>query len=624
MMNINIKSLKISERNLLYAILAIICLTPLPFGSDRPFPLAIITLFSGILSIYWGTSAAKDASFAKISLKHIKLPAILILITILWAVFQNIPFNISWLSSDYWHAAQKYVPKENIRSSISVNQLAAWNDLFKILSYIIIFWLTLQLSRNTKNTKKILLALSISGLIYAIYGISLNFFGINKIFWYEKTAYTDSITSTFVNRNNYATYAGLTLITSLALLLDKLLENASKIKKKEFSRIIVRRIFTTCLPHLLMVIIILTALTLSNSRAGIASSAIGILSFIIFSSLAGSKKKYRKSPLVPLLLIAPLFSIIVVAGGNKTTERFSQVESDASIRGAIYSITTKAIADTPISGVGLGGFTDVFKVHRDESIPIWMDTITDHAHNSYLELALELGIPVFLILMAVFFIILHQCVKGILNRKKNTYIPTIATSSTLLIATHSLFDFSAQIPAVMIIFLIILATGLAQSWSSQEKLNDLETNKSHTIAIRSAIVTGIILILGSAWQFSNYYTENTAQAYKSRGLAQLEQAFAEKASSPKITELLNNASRNFEQSISLAPIDAYSWAYLTYTNLLQRENNKLAANMLATSIRNNFYDKNLIKFRVELISTLWDFADEDDKRIFTEQLKLAK
>src|SRR5438128_16110 len=110
------------ERHILHALIAIICLAPLPFGSDRPLPMAIITTVIGALSIYWGIFAAKEKIFVRISLGRIKLVAIAIGIVLLFALLQIIPFNITAISNEFWSAAQQFSPGQKIRSSISVNR----------------------------------------------------------------------------------------------------------------------------------------------------------------------------------------------------------------------------------------------------------------------------------------------------------------------------------------------------------------------------------------------------------------------------------------------------------------------------------------------------------------------
>lgn len=613
------KAFKMFERSLLYIILTIACLAPLPFGSDRPLPLAIIIFINGLLGIYWGVYAIKDHKIIHIPIRKIKWPAILIATVVCWIIIQLMPLNLNHISSTFWQELNELIPGARIYGSISVNPVESLSNLSKILSYIIIFWLSLQLAHNIKNAKTILLAIAASGAAYAIYGIFINSFDIDKVLWLNKVAYTDSVTATFINRNNYATYAGITLITSLALFIDNLFDKGAY--KASFNAEILRRTFTVSLPYLLMVLINLTALLLSNSRAGIFSSLVGVFAFMLLNSFYGSGKKSRKIITITYLLLVPLFIIVFTAASYKPGERLSQIGSDAGLRGAIYSITANAIKDTPFLGVGLGGFTDIFKVYRNESIPIWMDTLTDHAHNSYLELALELGIPASLILITAFGIIFIQCFKGLKNRRKNNHIPAIAISSTILISTHALFDFSAQIPAIMIAFLVILATGLAQSYSSRKNL--IEYKKHRIILATAAITIGCVLALSAIWQSYIFSSGENANGYKKRGIENIELAFNNNLTAEERIELLSESEKYFQRSLEFVPTDAYNTAYLAYTKILLNNDSRQISKFLATSINNNFYDKNLIRFRLQLIPIIEAGANEQEMEIFNRQLKTS-
>ncbi|WP_169776431.1 O-antigen ligase, partial [Escherichia coli] len=62
----------------------------------------------------------------------------------------------------------------------------------------------------------------------------------------------------------------------------------------------------------------------------------------------------------------------------------------------VFVMVVDAIKTSPWTGIGLGTFQDVFPAYRTGDLTsrgLW-----DKAHNSYLENALELGIPAMLAL----------------------------------------------------------------------------------------------------------------------------------------------------------------------------------------------------------------------------------
>ena len=67
------------------------------------------------------------------------------------------------------------------------------------------------------------------------------------------------------------------------------------------------------------------------------------------------------------------------------------VDRDADVRLAVYEQTLDLIAARPMSGYGGGTYEDAFRAVKSD--PISPDVTFDAAHNLYLELAAELGIP---------------------------------------------------------------------------------------------------------------------------------------------------------------------------------------------------------------------------------------
>lgn len=621
----DISRTQLQERYILYGIIVIICLAPLPFGSARSEPFAIIAILIGALSIYWGNFATKTPVFVRISLAHVKWPAIMIAIVLLWGVIQIIPFGDSDISSPFWLSAKQLLPNGNIKSSISINRYESWSGIVRILSYTIFFWLVLQVARSSNNVYKMLVALQYSGVGYAIYGILIQATGAKKILWYNKVAYTDSLTSTFVNRNNYATYAGVVLIISIAMLLKKLFENAENIKKHKFVRTLTERLFTTSVYSLVIVILIASSLILSASRAGISASLLGVTVFILFCIFTKRNKKYVKFLSTIYLLIFILVGLVFNAGGDLAAHRYGRVVYDAESRIGIYKTTINAIEDFPLKGTGLGTFNDISKVYRDKTIPKWHTTQVTYAHNTYLELMLELGIPIAICFMLVLAWVIMRCAYGAIYRKQNTTIPAIATSVAILVCSHALFDFSAQIPAIALIFVVLLAAGLAQSWSKRVILSDVaqHTQIYHKISTNVSVALGGILILAGIYQLSSSLFITNSNHYKDVAIEKIALAKAEGIFTKTGKELLISAEHSLYEAIATVPTDSYAWTYLAYSKFLTSEDRNEVTKLFIASISNGFYDPSLVLFRLRFIPILWSSASDDEKTMFSNQVKLA-
>ncbi|MFP6563251.1 MAG: hypothetical protein VCC68_02065, partial [Myxococcota bacterium] len=89
------------------------------------------------------------------------------------------------------------------------------------------------------------------------------------------------------------------------------------------------------------------------------------------------------------------------------------------------------------------------------------------AHSTYLENALELGIPAAVALFASIGTCAGYCWLGIGRRRRDRIYPAIAVAATALVAAHSTVDFSLQIPAVAVSYAFLLGLGCAQSFSTR-------------------------------------------------------------------------------------------------------------------------------------------------------------
>ncbi len=58
---------------------------------------------------------------------------------------------------------------------------------------------------------------------------------------------------------------------------------------------------------------------------------------------------------------------------------------------------------------------------------------------------------------------------GVRRRRRDVIYPSVGLAAAILVGTHSLVDFSLQIPAVAATFALILGIGCAQSWSTRRQ-----------------------------------------------------------------------------------------------------------------------------------------------------------
>ncbi len=112
-------------------------------------------------------------------------------------------------------------------------------------------------------------------------------------------------------------------------------------------------------------------------------------------------------------------------------------------------------------GTGLGTFPVVYT----EVQTTFLTQFVNHAHNDYLEISSDLGIPAALLLFASILYALVCAVRTFLHGE-GKYTPAISLAcvgSIVAILLHSLTDFNLHIPANALLFAVILGLALASS-----------------------------------------------------------------------------------------------------------------------------------------------------------------
>ncbi len=209
-------------------------------------------------------------------------------------------------------------------------------------------------------------------------------------------------------------------------------------------------------------VVMATALLLTGSRGGLASTALGLVALLA---------AFGATPAARFRHVAALASAVAIAGvtlfvysGDKTAERMAGFELENYQRLDVYELTVEAIGDAPWLGTGYGTFEDAFRIYRDERIP----SINAKAHNTYLENALELGLPAAGLLFLTITGLFGRCLMGVRVRRRNAIYPCIGVGATVLIAVHATVDFSLQNPAVAATYALLMGAAVAQSWGNAE------------------------------------------------------------------------------------------------------------------------------------------------------------
>lgn len=446
-------------RQIFLFLLTLLAIVPLPFAAVHVWAWGLLVTVSGGLLLAWSVGAA-TGRIAPPQLRWTGPLPVLFMMIVGWSLFQIAPFSPAAWHHPLWREAAVTL-QTPLPGAIALNPGKGFGVLLRFCSYAAVFWLCLQYGTQASQAKAMITTIAGAAVAYATYGLIAYFSGSMTILWFPKEAYVTDLTSTFVNKNNYATYAGLGWLCLLALFYRAYRQSIAGVKPAtEKWRHTLLFLEKAGWRYLIGMFLLIGALLYSHSRAGFACSVAGILVFCIALSFnrATDRKLVRRFGLVSVLLAIVLFSV----SGRVIDERIGKTDLSQEERPRVYSLTWKAIGDQILLGSGLGSFEDLFRFYRTADIR----SVFTYAHDSYLEAALEWGLPAASLLIGGLLFMTGVNIRGARFRRRDEIYPCLGLGATTLVGLHSLLDFSVQIPAVAVTYAAILGVAFAQSWNS--------------------------------------------------------------------------------------------------------------------------------------------------------------
>jgi O-antigen ligase len=450
----------------LWGLIALAAWSPLPFGSARSWAWGILAAGVGVLLILRAAGDFIAQEGSELPAGVIVPAALLFALAVLWAIFQCLPWAPAAWKHPIWDEAGRLLPGLALRPTISIDPESSRTAILHLVTYAAVFWLSFRSCQRAAAAQLVVVSIGIIGAVYAAWGLVVYWAGNHYVLWFAKWAYPGDLTSTFVNRNSYAAYSGLALVALFGLFLEEIVRRlASRESRRTRLRALVEGLLTfRSIAVILGVLMAATAVLMTHSRGGATGTGAGILALFATASLAPSLRgPWRKWVALALLLCA--VAGIALSGGETIT-RVADTSWDLEGRHEIFELTLQAIANNPLIGTGLGTFKSIFPTYRTENLRL----LVDLAHNDYLENMMELGIPAAVMLFAAPFILIVRCFVGALQRHRDAIIPAIAVGASVLIGLQSLVDFSMQIPAVAVSYLVLLGAGVAQAMPSHQRI----------------------------------------------------------------------------------------------------------------------------------------------------------
>lgn len=448
------------ERSLFYILVAVFVWAPLPIGSNSPWAWSMLEALMAGLALLWVYGYWRGWLGFSEAWRRAWIARWLLLVWLLYGLMQMIPMPLSWLvvlspAAHEAHAALSLISGTNVETgTLSLALEQTWISWLKSINYVLVFVLTLLLVRGRRRLQILLWAVVISGTFQATFGAVMTLSGLEWLLFQPKEHYLGAATGTFVNRNHFGGYLAMSLSLGMGLLIMDRGRDWSGGLKRKIKALLALLLSNKAILRL-MLIIMMVGLVLSHSRmANIAFfSALGMAAV-----MAVATRKIGFWPVVVLFSSVLLVDVLIVGawfGMEQVAARIEQTSFVGESRDEVYRYAILVAEDFWRFGYGLGAFADVFPAYRGEDISLFFR----QAHNDYLELFLEAGMPGALILIGMF--LLHTVLAFrllIFSYSRTAWATALGASMAILaISIHSLVDFNLRIPANAMLFSAALA-----------------------------------------------------------------------------------------------------------------------------------------------------------------------
>jgi O-antigen ligase len=176
--------------------------------------------------------------------------------------------------------------------------------------------------------------------------------------------------------------------------------------------------------------------------------------------------------------LAALSVVASLAGLASSSIGSTKIGQDASgsvqSREQILATTSKAIADFMPLGSGLGSFVKVYRLYESP------DSVTNeyviHAHNDYVEVALELGVAGVILILLFLGWWISQCL-AVWRKGEGGPWARAASIASAAVLVHSIVDFPLRTAAISVCFAMCLALLADRRMPARREASDLRPTR---------------------------------------------------------------------------------------------------------------------------------------------------
>lgn len=387
----------------------------------------------------------------------------------------------------------------NITGVIVVHNYFLWVDtVFLNVFYFFLFFISFDYCiQNKNNYKKIIILILISNILAASYGI-IQSIGFDPVRW--QTDFSRRAASTLGNPNFLAGQLILAIPLAISLFFSEKLSKPVSI---------------------IMIIVLCSALVLSQTRGAYAGFIVSLIIFFILTSKYEKELFNRfKTPISAVFFVLFILFLIYIGVNSEIRTRIKDAltlkDSSATIRVSLWKNTMHLIKENPLLGTGAGNFEIKYPYYQYKSLK-YRDFFENdfyksgHAHNDLLQIMGEYGIPASGFIILLFYTLFLNGIKVLKTQNNAKFFIIAVLSGVAGILIHGLFNFPLLIIPTTATFYVL--SGCLTATGNIHKITNIKYNL--ILKIISIFLIFIFLFLASAFSrmfLSNCYLRKSGEA----------------------------------------------------------------------------------------------------------------
>ncbi|MGB0906977.1 MAG: O-antigen ligase family protein [Maricaulaceae bacterium] len=307
---------------------------------------------------------------------------------------------------------------------------------------------------SDKHRQRLLYGILLLGVLSISLGLAQIFMGKYSPLYIWETTNRGFAVGIFANTNHQSSFS--------ALLIPLLLTQAFHYKY------MLGKMNDNLVPTLFflgMLALIIIGVITGSSLAGYILAVLAFILSIVFLKSSGPYSTERKNKII----IGGLSFIFGIAALVYTSPRLynlgvTNLDGTSLSRIDTYRRSLHILRDNFYMGTGFGSFPKVFPFYEDAQTVT--RTFMNHAHNDWLELAIELGLPglmlllLFTIWVTTRYIVLFFGTEIYLGKS----LSKAAAISVCILTLHSFVDYPLRTPFLGLLFATLLALSLTRSY----------------------------------------------------------------------------------------------------------------------------------------------------------------